>query len=204
MTTAAPCRVSAVVLAAGESLRMGETKQLLRMGGRTLLERTLECARNSDAVETILVLGHAAETIRRELPQSLLGGVTVVINPAYKRGMASSLREGLSAVAIDARAALIMLSDQPFVRGDTINRIIERYCASEAEIVIPYYKGRRGNPVLLGRPVFEEAMLLKGDIGCRAIFASHTDRTLELNVNDAGILLDIDDRADYERLRGLG
>lgn len=197
------CQVSAVVLAAGESARMGETKQLLRVGGRTILERTLECVRNSDAAETILVLGHAAETIRRELPQSLLGGVTVVMNPAYKQGMASSLREGLSAVGGDARAALIMLSDQPFVRGDTINRIIERYCASEAEIVIPYYKGRRGNPVLLGRPVFQEAMSLQGDTGCRAIFGSHTDRTLVLNVDDAGILLDIDDRQDYERLRGL-
>lgn len=202
--TTAPCRVSAVVLAAGESARMGETKQLLRVGGRTLLERTLECAHNSNVAKTILVLGHDADAIRRELPRALLGGVTVVINSAYKQGMASSLREGLSAVGEDARAALIMLSDQPFVRSDTINRIIERYCASEAEIVIPYYKGRRGNPVLLGRPVFQEAMSLKGDTGCRAIFASHADRTLEVNVDDAGILLDIDDRADYERLRGLG
>jgi molybdenum cofactor cytidylyltransferase len=197
-------RVSAVILAAGRSSRMGEAKQLLRVGKRTLLERAIENARGAQVDEVVLVLGFSAETIRRELPADVFDGVRVVVNQQYEQGMASSLREGLSAVSLQMDAALIVLADQPFVRSETIDRIIERYRSTSAEIVIPFYKGSRGNPVLLDRSVFREVMALEGDTGSRAIFANHAGRIVEVNVDDAGILLDIDDKADYERLRDLG
>jgi molybdenum cofactor cytidylyltransferase len=69
-------------------------------------------------------------------------------------------------------------------------------------VVVPFYDGQRGNPVLLDRAVFAEAMALKGDVGCRAIFASHADEMARLDVDDAAILSDIDTREDYDRLRG--
>jgi molybdenum cofactor cytidylyltransferase len=95
-----------------------------------------------------------------------------------------------------------VLADQPFVRPETIDRIIERYRSSDAEIVIPFYDGQRGNPVLLDRSVFSEAMALQGDAGARAIFGSHAGGIEKVDVDDSGILLDIDGRADYERLSG--
>jgi molybdenum cofactor cytidylyltransferase len=193
-------RVSAVVLAAGRSARMGMTKQLLRVGGQTMLERTLENVRASRVDEVALVLGASADEIRRAIPASLLEGVRVVVNEDYASGMASSLRVGLSAVSPDADAALIALGDQPLVRPETMNEIVERYRGSDAEIVVPHYQGSRGNPVLLGRSVFAEAMALEGDVGCRAIFAQHTDGMLRVDVNDPGILADVDNREDYERL----
>lgn len=193
--------VSAVVLAAGRSARMGKAKQLLRVGGRAMLARTLENVRASGVNEVVLVLGFSAEGIRRELPPALLSGVCVVVNADYESGMASSLRVGLVAVGSAMNAALIVLADQPFVRPETMRRILEQYRESGAKIVVPFCEGRRGNPVLLDRTVFDEAMALEGDVGCRAIFADHEDEMVRVDVEDAGILADIDSREDYERLR---
>ena len=193
--------VSSVVLAAGRSARMGEAKQLLHLGERTVLEQTLDNVRRSRADEIVLVLGFSSEMIRQQLPARLLDGMNVVVNKDFAQGMASSLRAGLLGVTSEMNAALIVLADQPFVRPETIDRIIEGYRFSDAEIVIPFYKGSRGNPVLLDRSVFLESMALEGDSGCRAIFGSHADGIIELEVDDAGILLDIDSRDDYERLR---
>ncbi len=194
--------VGAVVLAAGRSARMAEAKQLLPVGEQTVLERTLGNVRDSGADEIVLVLGFSAEIIQQQLPATLLDGLKVVINHYYAQGMASSLREGLSAVSPQMDAALIVLADQPFVRSATLDRIIERYRCSDAEIVIPLLRGSRGNPVLLNRSIFPEVMALDGDTGCRAIFGSHADGIVELDVDDAGVLLDIDSKDDYERLRG--
>lgn len=196
--------VSAVVLAAGRSTRMGEAKQLLRLGGRSMLEKTLENVRASGFNEVVLVLGFGAEAIRREVRNSLLDGVRVVVNEHYVSGMAGSLRVGLAAVSSAMDAALIVLADQPFVRAETMARIIEAYRESGSKVVVPRYRGQRGNPVLLDRSLFPEAMSLEGDVGCRAIFAKHSDEMAYVEVDDPAILMDIDTREDYERLRGGG
>jgi molybdenum cofactor cytidylyltransferase len=193
--------VAAIILAAGKSTRMGEAKQLLRLGESTVLGQTIENVRRAAVNEIVLVLGASAEAIRCRLPASLLEGLKVVVNPAYEQGMASSLRAGLSALDPRIDAALIVLADQPFVRPETLDQLGRKHRQTQAQIVIPSYEGRRGNPVLLDRSVFAEVMALEGDIGCRAIFGSHTERTVKLEVEDEGILLDIDNQGDYERLR---
>ncbi len=203
MTANSDFRVGAIILAAGGSARMGEGKQLLRLGEKTVLEQTIENVRGAGVDEIILVLGSSAETIRQRLPVSAIEGLKVVVNHAYSEGMASSLREGLSALDARIDGALIVLADQPFIRPTTLNCIVDRYRYSNAQIAIPVYTGVRGNPVLLGRAVFPEIMALHGDIGCRAIFAGHLEKIVKVEVEDVGILLDIDNRDDYERLRGF-
>ena len=146
----------AIILAAGKIHRMGEAKQLLRLGESTVLGRTIENVRRSAVDEVVLVLGSSAETIRRQLPASLLEGLKVVVNPAYEQGMASSLRAGLSALDPQSAAALIVLGDQPFVRPQTLDQLADHHRRSRAPIVIPSYQGIRGNPVLLDRSVFSE------------------------------------------------
>lgn len=193
--------VSAVVLAAGQSERMGEPKQLLRLGGYTVIERVLASVRSAGVGEVVLVLGASAEAIQTQIPVTALEGVKVVVNNDYAQGMSSSLRSGLGTVGDSMAGALIVLADQPLVRAATIERIIGAYRDSRAEIVVPYYGGRRGNPVLLNRPVFAEAMALEGDTGCRAIFGNHAGAILEVTVDDEGVLLDLDSPEDYERLR---
>jgi molybdenum cofactor cytidylyltransferase len=192
--------VGAILLAAGTSSRMGQAKQLLPLGSSTVLAQTLEHARAAAVDEVVLVLGSSADSIRHQLPQTLLDGVKVVVNHSYEQGMASSLRSGLSALDPQTAAALILLGDQPFTLPQTLDRILQAYRDSGAQIVIPTHQGTRGNPVLLDRSLFSEAMALEGDVGCRAIFKNHLGGIVNVEVEDIGILLDLDNREDYERL----
>jgi len=189
---------SAVILAAGRSTRMGAVKQLLLVDGRPLLQHVLDNVRASEISEIILVLGHAADAIRRELD---LEQIKLVMNEDYPGGMGSSLKAGLSAVDPQAKATIVVLADQPFVRPATLDRLIREHARTGAQIVIPTYHGFRGNPVLLDRLVFPEVMGLDGDVGCRAIFGDHAEGIVKVPVEDVGILLDIDQPDDYQKLR---
>lgn len=197
-------RVSAIVLAAGTSTRMGQAKQLLPLGSSNVLAQTLENVRSASMAEIVLVLGASAQAICQQLPPPLLEGLKVVVNHDYMQGMASSLRQGLSALDKQSDAALIILGDQPFVRPQTLDQIVDAYRRSPAQIVIPSYQGTRGNPVLLDRSVFSEVAVLEGDVGCRAIFAKHLEAIVNVEVEDVGVLLDIDDQQDYDRLKLRG
>lgn len=188
-----------MILAAGESTRMGATKQLLPFGESTLLETVIGNLRRSPVDEIIVVLGSSADEIRGKIGSDQ---VRIVINPQFREGMGTSLRCGIAQVSSDA--ALVVLADQPFVETATINRLIEQYRDGNPQIVIPVYRGFRGNPVLLDRSVFPEIMGLSGDIGCRAIFGGHSENILKVPVDDVGVLLDIDTREDFEKLREAG
>ena len=190
-----------MVLAAGMSRRMGTPKQLLRIEGKTVLELTLGNVRASQVDEIVLVLGFAAEAVEKETPTS---DVNVVRNADYEQGMGTSLRSGLAAVNQAASAAIVVLADQPFVQPATLNELMECHRGRRAQIVIPMFRGFRGNPVLLDRSVFAELRSLSGDVGCRAIFGNHTENIYKLPVDDPGILLDIDSREDFMALTNTG
>src|SRR5215467_3584492 len=190
--------VGALILAAGTSSRMGEPKQLLRIGDNTLLGQVLANVRGVSLAQIVVVLGASADAIKHQVD---LAGLKVVVNNSYHQGMGTSLAAGLAALEATVNAALIVLADQPFVQPETLKKICQEYRRTQAQIVIPLYKGFRGNPVLLDRSVFPEVMALRGDIGCRAIFGSHPEGIVKLPVEDAGILLDIDSKADFEKLK---
>src|SRR5262245_50312762 len=115
-------KISALVLAAGSSQRMGRPKQLLPLGETTLLGHVLTTARQANVDEIVLVLGFAAEEIQQQIPTS---GLKVVINQEYRRGMGTSLRMGLSATNLKTEGALVILADQPLVQAATLSRMIE-------------------------------------------------------------------------------
>jgi molybdenum cofactor cytidylyltransferase len=196
-------RIGAVVLAAGRSGRMGKPKQLLPLADSTVLERTLYNLSVAKVSEIVLVLGSSEQIIQQRLGKSPRHNLKIFVNPEYEQGMATSLRGGLIALDANTDAALIVLADQPFIRTDTFDRTMNAYRHSKAKIVIPTFQGLRGNPVLLDRSVFQEVMALRGDIGCRAIFDNHLDGIIKAEVNDVGIILDIDDMEDYERLQNF-
>lgn len=190
--------IGAVILAAGMSTRMGEPKQLLHLGEKTLLEEVLASVEGAHMDQIVLVLGFAADAVQ---PHIKTANLKIVVNREYSQGMATSLRTGLAALDHEIAAALIVLADQPLVRSTTLNRIIDEYRTSQAQIVIPLYRGFRGNPVLLDRSVFPEVMALEGDIGCRAIFGAHVGGIAKVEVDDIGILVDIDSHDDLRSLR---
>ena len=143
--TRADSTTSAVLLAAGTSSRMGMPKQLLRLDDRPLLLRVLDTLRASEVREIVVVLGSSAELIQREVD---LHDTRVVLNDNFQQGMGMSLKAGISAVASDSDSALIVLADQPLVQPSTLNLLMDEHRRSKAEIVIPTYRGFRGNPVL--------------------------------------------------------
>lgn len=183
-----PDRVTAIVLAAGASSRMGRPKPLVPVLGQPLLSRVLETVRSVDPAETIVVLGADAERVRNSVN---LRGATVVVNPEFGEGMGSSIRRG-AAAARTAGPLLIVLGDQPFVEAATLETLIQRHASSGGKILIPTFEGVRGNPVLLDRALVPELGALQGDIGCRALFPGHASDLVEVPVTDPGILIDID------------
>lgn len=203
-TNKQPGSAAAVVLAAGMSRRMAAAgpKQLLRIAGKPLLEHALESIHAAGVSDIVLVLGAEANAIQAQIP---LHGVRVALNPDYQQGMGTSLRTGLGALSSAARAALVVLADQPFVQPETLKRLIafheqSSHEQSRVQIILPLYRGFRGNPVLLDRSVFAEVRGLSGDVGCRAIFGSHTEGIHKVEVDDPGILLDIDTEDDLARV----
>ena len=193
--------ISAIILAAGESKRMGVCKQLMKIGNRTLLEHTLSGVSRSKVSETLLVLGYQADTILKKI--HLNDATNLIINKSYADGMSTSIKVGLRAIAPDSKGVLIVLADQPFIKAPVIDQLIVEYETSHAPILVPIYKGFRGNPVLIDRSLFEEMMQIRGDIGCRSLFGLHAEKIHKAPVDDIGILIDIDTMEDFKKLGAL-
>lgn len=191
--------ISAIVLAAGESKRMGQPKLFLPWGPATILEQTVANFLSAKADEVILVVGEQSERALRLLRNC---PVKVVVNPDYASGMASSIVIGLGQVAGQSQAIMLALADQPLVDPPTINQLVEAFSEHKKGIVVPVYQGRRGHPVLFSLKYRQELSELKGDTGAREIVARHTDDVLEVAVDNDGVLVDIDTPAAYQEYKG--
>lgn len=190
--------ISAVVLAAGTSSRMGRSKALEPLGGRPLLQHVIDSVKASAVGQVIVVLGHESDRVRREVP---MDGATVVVNPDFREGMSTSLRAGIRELDPKAEAFFVLLGDQPLLAPASLDTLASRRAESGAKILIPTFAGRRGNPALIDRSLSAEVEAIKGDLGCRAIFGDHPNDIVEVPVNDPGVLLDVDTPEQLERIR---
>jgi len=188
--------ISAIVLAAGASRRMGRPKPLIPLGGRTILQRTLDHLRTARVDEIVVVLGHRAEEV---LPALRGLGCRVVINHHFALGMSSSIRRGLQAVHPRAEAVLIVLGDQPHIGSEVINRLVEGFHRRDRSIVVPVFSGRRGHPVLFGRIFWDRLRALRGDVGGRELLNRYPREVYQVEVDDPGILADIDRPEDVKK-----
>jgi molybdenum cofactor cytidylyltransferase len=190
--------IAGLVLAAGESSRMGQDKALLGYRGRTFLEDILQSLRDAGIERITVVLGHHAEEIRRQVD---LTGAEVVINRSYREGQTSSLQAGLRALrAPEIGAMLLCLVDHPAIRSELIQQLCGAYLESRARVVVPRFQGRRGHPVLIDRALFQPLLELDPAEGANTVLRQYRDQTYELEVKDPTVLWDIDDPADYQRL----
>jgi 4-nitrophenyl phosphatase len=187
--------VAAIVLAAGESRRFGQPKQLLPVGDKTMIQHVVDIALDSPLDQVIVVLGCRAAQIRASIADR---PVQVVVNERWKSGLSSSVQAGLSAVRPQVGAALFVLADQPGVTSEVVAKLVERYRETRAPIVVPTHRGRRGNPVLFDRSLFAELMEVTGDQGGRQVIAEHRDELEEVEVGTGAILMDIDTADDYQ------
>jgi molybdenum cofactor cytidylyltransferase len=190
--------ISAVLLAAGESRRMGEFKQLLPVEGKSFVERCVDNLLASRAGEVIVVTGHRERDVR-----SALAGrrVRFAHNPDYRLGMGESIRRGVASSSVSARAVMIALADQPLIGPEIIDRVIEAYNSHDSLVVIPTSEGRRGHPVILDMSLRREILEMDPSEGLRQVVYSHISETLYVEVPSRAVLIDFDYPDDYERLK---
>jgi molybdenum cofactor cytidylyltransferase len=189
-------KVAAIILAAGESRRMGRPKQTLPFGGSTILGNVVAALQVSRVRQITVVLGyHAAET------RGALAGsdVSTTVNPAPERGMLSSAQWGLSQLSKDFDAYLFALGDQPHITRDVVDRLIEVVARSDRGIILPAYQGKRGHPLLVDAGYRDEILNLPLTGGLNQLLDAHPDDILLVPVETATIHEDIDTPEDYER-----
>lgn len=194
--------VAGIVLAAGESTRMGRPKQLLPAGGGTLLERILDEALRSDLDEVILVLGHLFEDIRAVLGQVLEHPkLKVIENRQYKQGISSSIIAGLSEVEESHDHVMILLADMPHIDANLIDLLVRRYIDSRLPLGAIKLKTKRTHPVIFSRKLFHELHNLKGDVGARGLFKKYADQVCLVEPEGFYDDRDIDTLEDHTKYR---
>ena len=192
--------IDGILLAAGESRRMGFPKPLLKLGSRTFVE-ILAAAMLQSVARLIVVIGAHADAVRGAIPAD--SRIALVENPDYVRGQLSSIKAGLPHVGPDAAGVLIHLADHPMVRAETFAAVIDGHRHGHGPIAIARFKGRRGHPVLFSRELFTELAAAPEDQGARAVVSADPARVVYVDVDDAGVLTDLDTPDDLERA-GLG
>jgi molybdenum cofactor cytidylyltransferase len=182
--------VAALVLAAGQSRRMGQKNKLLaRFDGELLIRRSVRAALASKASPVIVVTGHMEDEIR-----SALDGldVTFAHNADFADGLSSSLKRGLADVPADASGVLVMLADMPGIDANALDTLLDAFDPQGGQtIVLPTAAGKRGNPVIWSRDYFAELQSLAGDTGARHLLASHEDAVCRVEIG-GDALLDVD------------
>jgi molybdenum cofactor cytidylyltransferase len=190
--------IAGLILAAGESSRMGQDKALLIYQGRTFLETIVATLHKAGIERVAAVLGHHAEQILQAVK---LEGVETVINRDYVRGQTSSLQAGLRALESPSLEAIMLcLVDHPLVSVETVRALIASFRERGTHVVIPIFRNQRGHPVVISRTLFEELLRLSPDEGADTVIRKYRDATQFVEVDDQGILLDVDDSEAYRRL----
>jgi molybdenum cofactor cytidylyltransferase len=190
--------LAGIILAAGASTRMGSPKALLRAPGseETFLDRLLGIlAPHCDPV--IVVLGHGAETIRAGIARA--SQAVVVVNERYELGQLSSLQCGLRAVPETAAGVLFTPVDHPSVRPETVERLVTAF-RKGALLALPRYRGERGHPVLCARELMAEFLALPSGAQARDVIRRRLADASYVDVDDPGVVHDIDDPETYRRL----
>ena len=187
--------INAIILAAGESKRMGKPKPLLRFHDRTFLDQIISVLKLSDADRITVVLGPEPETITKSVD---LSGTNVVINRDYQKGQLSSLITAIEETPQETDAILVCLVDTPLITEEVVNKIISKFEETNNPIIVPVFNKRRGHPVLFSSSLFNELLNAPQEQGARYVVYSNEEKVLELETSEGGILNSIDTPDDYK------
>ena len=189
--------VAGLVLAAGASTRLGQPKQLLPFGRTTMLERVVGETRAATALDqVVVVIGGAAAAVRERVD---FGTATVVENPAFSEGCASSYRTGLAALDPRAQAVAVLLGDQPGVDRGLVDFAVEAWRRELAPIMLASYHGRLGHPMVFARSLFDALEALQGDKAAWKLVDAHPDWTRPIII-DRPYPFDVNTWEEYEAL----
>lgn len=188
--------IAAIVLSGGKSERMGSPKALLQFQGQTFLERILAAIASSSITRSLVVAGHHHDAIVAAYPKNL----HVVFNPNYESGMSTSVQAGIRALPPGVSGAAIFLVDHPMIEHQTIDALLSRL--APGRIVVPVHAGRRGHPVVFASDLFPEILELPPEKGLNTVVKRDRDRVIEVDVESAGVLQDIDTPEQFAKLLG--
>ncbi len=194
-----PCNghVTAIILAAGGSSRMGKPKQLLEIGGKTLVSIVIKNILASIIDEIIIVTQPDLPLIEdNEYPE-----IKRIVNKDWQTGQSSSMKAGLNAVDEKTDAVMFFMADQPMVDEGIINRLITAFQETEKPIISPLYNGKKGAPVIFKRRLFDELNLIQGDRGGRDLLEVYPVEYMNIDMSLAA--MDVDTPEEYDKLRGM-
>lgn len=194
-----PLKIAAIILAAGRSERMGADNKLLAdIGGKPMAAHVVENVIASGADPIIVVTGHDAENVKKLL---LNQSLKFVENPNYAKGLSTSLKVGIEALAEDIDAAFICLADMPLVTSDTLKALMAAFVPSQGKtICVPMHENQQGNPILWGKQHFPDLMELSGDQGAKSLLADNPAAIAKVEA-DQSVLRDADHAAALAALR---
>jgi len=224
--------VSAVVLAAGMSTRMGQNKLLLSFRGKPLIVHAIDTLLAAKIDEIVVVLGHEIDKVRHQIEVGLphlrrtpagpdQGGlflhsfsdggsetapqrpVRLVQNPNYQEGLSTSVRTGIKTVSQHADGIMICLADQPLLQPADVDQIVAAFAAAKKvnkSIVVPFFEGERGNPVILDASLRDAILGIVGDVGCKGVIKRYPDKVYMLEMENDHVVRDVDDVPAYESL----
>ncbi len=187
-------KIWAVILAAGESRRMGSPKMILPYMGMTIIEKVIENVTASAVDDTVVVVGCNKVEV---LAVTERYPVVHIVNDNYMNGMLSSVKCGIGSLPEDFRAVLVFPGDQPMIEAEVINLVINAYKESGRGIIIPVFNGKRGHPLLIDKKYKSEILTLDDKVGLRGLSLKHSDDLLEIETDNPLILRDIDTVEDY-------
>ncbi len=190
--------VAGIILAGGQSKRLGGVKPLLVHENATLLERVVQNYRAASLEPIIVVLGFEARRVIQRIP---LGGLKVVINPQPSLGMSSSIQRGLAHISPRCNGVMIALGDMPLVTTETVNLLVEEFGKGKKGIVVPVYDKKQGHPVIFDVKYLPELAELRGDTGAKALLEAHPKDIREVKVASDEVLIDVDTHADWEMVK---
>jgi molybdenum cofactor cytidylyltransferase len=192
-------RCAGIILAAGESKRFGDSKQVLDWNGKPFVRHVAETALRAGLDPVVVVTGFDSARV-----ESALAGLNVNLahNPNYQDGQSASIKKGIEALPANVGSAIFLLADQPQIPADVVRALVESHSRGMQAILAPLVmEERRANPVLFDRVTFNDLLKLEGDVGGRAIFDKH--RVEYLPWHDELLLFDVDQPEDYEKLKSL-
>lgn len=186
----------AVILAAGESRRMGGPKLSLPYGGRTVIEEVIKRVTASRVDGTLVVLGSHWRTLKERTRKYR---VATAVNPRFRQGMLSSVQRGIRALPQKCLAAVVVLGDQPDINPKVINLLIDAYRRERKRIIIPVYGKKRGHPVLIDLAFRKEIAVLHPEIGLRELMLRHPEEIFEVRMPRSSSPPDLNTPEDYQK-----
>ena len=189
-------KISATILAAGSSNRMGDlNKLLLLINERPIINLVCTKALETNLNPIVVVTGYQHIKVEKAIPNK---SVRLIHNKNWKKGMMSSICVGISVLDESVNGNMIILGDMPFITKDTLDVLIKKFIKYRGQnIIFPLYKSKQANPVIFPKKLFPEILLSRGDIGCKKIIEKYKQNTTGVTIDSDEVILDCDTRDDY-------